>query len=168
MNDSESFQRASAAARRLLSYRARSKAEVRVRLRQRFPSQIVEQVIDDFVEKQLLDDSSFADLWTNSRESFRPRSASIIKRELLSKGVDRDIAEAAVQDVDDDDSAYRAGAKIARRLDTLDFDSFRHKLWGHLQRRGFSGSVTRRAVERLWSERQSAESQSPVNTEPGS
>jgi regulatory protein len=152
MNDSESFQRASAAAQRFLAYRPRSKAEVRTRLRRRFPSDVVEQVIDDLVDQNLINDSDFAELWKNSRESFRPRSASAVRRELIAKGVDRNIAESAVKDIDDHESAYRAGSKIIRRLDTSDFNSFRRKLWGHLQRRGFSGSVARHATERLWNE----------------
>ena len=152
MNEDESFQRASAAALRLLSYRPRSEAEIRTRLRPRFQARVVEQVIASLTEQRLVDDPKFARLWKDSRDSHSPRSAWAIKRELISKGVSRDVAEEAVCGADDEDSAYRAGAKPARRLEGADFTAFRRKLWGYLRRRGFSDSVTRHAIARLWDE----------------
>ena len=101
-----------------------------------------------------MDDASFAKLWRDNRETLNPRSAAAIKRELILKGVAREIAEEAVQDVDDQDSAYRAGLKLARRLEQADFSTFQHRLSGHLQRRGFSRSVTRESIARLWEERE--------------
>ena len=153
MNDSEPYQRARAAALRFLSYRPRSEGEVQTRLRRRFPAPIVREVIDSLREQDLLNDPTFARQWKEHRVSFSPRSASAIKRELISKGVAREIAEASVRDADDADSAYRAGLKHARRLHRDSRDSFRRKLWGYLQRRGFSSAVTRQTIARLWDER---------------
>ena len=152
MNESDIFLRANSAALRLLSHRPRSAGEVRLRLRRRFPDPVIEQVIERLSEQSLVDDSEFARLWKESRDSSSPRSSAAIRRELLLKGVDRDIAESAVHDMDDDDSAYRAGLKLTRRLPKKDFQTFRRKLWGYLQRRGFSHSVARLTVQRLWEE----------------
>ena len=156
MNDSDSYQRARNSALRLLSYRARSTAEVRARLIRNFPAEIVDRVVSTLLEQSLLDDKDFAQQWRSSRERSKPRSAAAIKRELISKGVDRETAESSVQGLDDYDAAYRAGGKTARHLETDDFELFRKKLWGHLYRRGFSPSVARRAIRRLWSEVQVA------------
>ena len=138
MNDDEAFQRARAAALRFLSYRPRSAAEVRSRLT---------------AEQSLVNDAEFARVWRQSRESSNPRSATAIRRELLSKGVSRDIADEASRDVDDRESAYRAGVKHARRLEDLDSETFRRRLWGFLMRRGFSRSLARETVDRLSDER---------------
>ena len=158
MNDSESFKRASAAALRFLSYRPRSEAEVRSRLRRRFPDHVVEQVVESLAEQALVDDASFAKLWRDNRETLNPRSAAAIKRELILKGVASELAKSAVQDLDDRDSAYRAGLKPARRLAQSDFSTFQRRLWGYLQRRGFSPSVTRETIDRLWEEREGSPS----------
>ena len=109
MNDTEPHQRATAAALRFLSHRPRSKEEVRTRLRRSFPADVVDQVIDDLTERSLVDDSSFAKLWRDSRDSFNPRSATAIKRELISKGVAGDLAQRTVDDLDDMDSNTPAG-----------------------------------------------------------
>ena len=144
---------------RFLAYRPRSAAEVRVRLLRRFPAPVVEEVMGSLAEKALVDDSQFARLWTDSRNSLRPRSAGAIRRELISKGVARDLAEATVSEIDDHDSAYRAGLKPARRMNEADPSIFRRKLWGYLQRRGFSPSVTRQTIARLWDEQHPGRSQ---------
>lgn len=168
MNDSDYLQRANSAALRYLSYRARSEAEVRARLRRQYPSDVIEQVIQNLKDQSLIDDSDFARLWTRSRDSHRPRSSSAIRRELLSKGVNRDIAQFATGELDDDDSAYRAGAKIAQRLQDVDFSTFRRKLWGHLKRRGYGDSVSRKTIFRLWKDyRHNGEEATDVSPEAG-
>ena len=127
---------------------------MRVRLLRSFQSSIVEEVIESLSEQTLVDDAKFSRLWTDSRISHRPRSALVIKRELITKGIDREVAEDAVRDADDQDSAYRAGLKLTRRLEHADLTVFRRKMWGYLRRRGFGGTVARRTVARLWDELQ--------------
>lgn len=152
MKDGEAFKLATSAALRFISYRARSEAEVRTRLLRRFPIPIVDLVLADLTRKGLIDDSEFATLWKQSRDAHRPRSAFLIRRELLAKGVARDVATQAVADLNESDAAYRAGQKFARRLHNLDFNKFSTRLWGHLRRRGFNGSISRDTVSLLWSE----------------
>ena len=165
MNDSESFQRATSAALRFLSYRPRSEAEIRARLRRRFPAHVIEQVMESLADRSLTDDARFARLWADNRTALNPRSGAAIRRELVSKGVDRDVAEAAVGDVDDQESAFLAGAKPARRLEQADFATFRRRLWGYLKRRGFSDSTVRNTIARLWDERQGNSVQGPGDLE---
>jgi len=153
MNETKPFRRAHSAALRFLSYRARSKSEVRTRLRRRFPPPLVEQVLDALTERSLIDDVQFANQWRETRTSVSPRSAWAIKRELVAKGVDRDVATQAVADVDDEEGAYRAGFKHAGPLDKADPTTFKRRLLGYLQRRGFADSISRRTIDRLWNER---------------
>ena len=152
MSDTEPFQRAHSAALRFLSHRQRSESEVRTRLQRSFPDPLVDQVIEALKERHVLDDSEFARLWTESRDSLKPRSARAVKRELLAKGVELGLADDAVRGLDDEESAYRAGFKQARRYRDADFPTFRRRLLGYLQRRGFAQSVCRRTIDRVWDE----------------
>ena len=104
-------------------------------------------------ERALVDDIRFAQLWSDSRDANNPRSAEAIRRELISKGVAGDIAEATAQNVDDRHGAYKAGYKRARQLEQTDYVTFRRRLWRYLQRRGFGASVIRETISRLWEER---------------
>ena len=155
MDEDKLLEKATSQALRFLSYRPRSESEVKRRLQAKFSGQVAESVAQRLKELGLLDDASFAREWTRSRVSHRPRSAAVIRRELLGKGVDRDTAQAAVESLDDEDSAYRAGLRAAASLADTDHITFRRRLQGYLYRRGFSGPIIRRTANRLWEERES-------------
>ncbi len=145
-------QRAYEAALRFLSSRPRSSQEVRRRLASRFTPEAVQETVRRLEEHGFLDDAAFAAFWRQSREAHRPRSTALIRRELMQKGVPRDVAEAAVTGLDDEHSAYRAAKRRERALRGLDEATFRRRLGDYLRRRGFSFGVAHGVVERLWEE----------------
>ena len=137
---------------RFLSYRNRSRAEVRRKLAQHYPAGVVEQVISRLVEQRYLDDMSFAIEWRRQRERRRPRGQSVLRRELQTLGVDPEVIREALDGIEESDNAYRAAAALARRLADNDYGHFRKKVWAYLQRRGFDHSAIRSTVERYWNE----------------
>ena len=140
------------AALRLLTYRPRSRAEVRSRLQRRYPEAEVEYAISALEERGLLDDLAFARFWRESRERRRPRSASAIRWELLRMGVSREDVAEALEGVDDEASAHRAAMKVAGKLDPSDHHTLRSKLSAHLRRRGFSGDLVGEVCRRFLQE----------------
>jgi regulatory protein len=147
------FQRCLNAAFRYLSYRPRSEAELRERLKRRgFDADSVEAVLVRLREQGLVDDLAFAEFWKGNRESFRPRSRALTALELRQKGVAKAVIDQVVADVDDEDNAYRAAQSRAHRLPGSDYQGFRHRLSGYLKRRGFGYRVITHTVERLWQE----------------
>ncbi len=149
---SRDYGKATQAALRLLSYRARSVAEVRRRLETSYPSAIIEQVLKRLVAQGYLDDAAFALEWRRSREEHRPRSRMALEHELLSMGVQREVVQEALSDYDGASNASRAALRLAQRLSDSDYQSFRPKVWRYLQRRGFEASVISDTVSRLWRE----------------
>ena len=119
-------------------------------MRREYPAEIVDEVIQDLRAQALIDDRAFARLWADSRLRNKPRSAWMVKRELLGKGIASEIAADAVSEFDDADSAYRAAAAYARRLANADYQAFHRRLGGYLARRGFSESTARRTAAQLW------------------
>lgn len=152
MSTNDPLRRAQSAALRLIAYRPRTRKEMATRLGQKFEPDVVDSVVALLTEQGYLDDASFASAWRTSRESNNPKSSWVVQRELETRGIEVSVANEAVQDMDDDENAYAAGAKIARRLAKLDPAVFRRRLWAYLNRRGFSSAVTRRTVERLLQE----------------
>jgi regulatory protein len=147
------------AAIHLLSYRPRSKREMRQRLRRRSISpDVIDETVARLHASHYLDDAAFAQFWRESRQSLSPRSGRLIRSELLSKGVDVETATGAVEGLDDEDSAYRAAAKRLKSIQDDDFDTFRRRLGGFLTRRGFSYDVIRRVVDRCWRDSGGSES----------
>ncbi len=147
------YQRCLNAAIRYLGYRPRSEAEIRQRLKKHgFDSASTEKALDRLKEQGLVDDNAFARFWKDNRESFSPRSRRLTKLELQRKGLDGDIIEQIISEVDDSDSAYRAALRKARRLSPSDYQVFRRRLGEHLGRRGFGYDVINETVARVWKE----------------
>ena len=143
------------AALHFLAYRPRSEAEIRARLRRRkFDEKAIESALHRLEGQGLIDDVAFAQFWRENRDSFSPRSKRLLQMELRAKGVSTETIDEVIEGLDDQSGAYRAGAKKARVLRTLDYAIFREKLGAFLQRRGFSYDVVSVTVERLWSERE--------------
>jgi regulatory protein len=141
------------AADRLLSFRPRSEAELRERLKKRgFPTEHIEIVILKLKEQHLLDDSKFAEFWSENRETFKPRSRWLTGRELAQKGVDAEVINQVISGIDEDESAYQAALPRAHRFAAFEHDEFRRKMGAYLQRRGFNYSVINRAVKKVWEE----------------
>ena len=149
MSDSRPIRRAHQAALRYLTYRPHSEAEIRTRLLKRFPPTTVEQVLDNFLRQNLVDDAKFAIQWVRSRDAHHPRSSWAIKRELLNKGIDSNVAKKAMEGVNDEETAYRLGMQQAQRMARVDLQTFRRRLLSYLKRRGFADSLSRKTISRL-------------------
>jgi len=138
---------------RLVASRQRSEHELRQRLAQRCRNgAAIEAAIARLRELGLIDDTAFAQSWTESRDRASPRSARMIATELRQKGVAREAAEAAAAGVDEAEAAYRAAARRAAAMKALDFSDFQQRLGNFLLRRGFSHEIAGEAVRQLWRE----------------
>jgi regulatory protein len=142
------------AALRLLSYRARSEAEVRRRLSRRYPPDVIEKVISNLHQTGQLDDETFTRFWVQNREQHRPRSRKVIRQELLRLGVSGDLVRETLEGFDEEANAYRAGWKVGQRLASRSDseEQFRQRLSEYLKRRGFGYGVTVATVNQIWHE----------------
>ncbi|PDV97220.1 regulatory protein RecX [Candidatus Chloroploca asiatica] len=146
-------------AMRLLDARPRSRAEVRLRLRQKeHPPQVIDQVLERLQDLGLLDDAAFSRYWVENRQRFRPRGVRALVAELRDKGVDRDTIATALAEVGADAEGERQAAEqvarsvLARYCACPDRTTFQRRLGGLLQRRGFALAVIRPLLETLWHE----------------
>ncbi len=134
-----------------------------MRLRRDYPPDVVDGVIRRLAADRLIDDAAFAELWVHSRQNSKPRSAWMVRRELLNKGIASHIADAALSDFDDDQNARRAAAAYARRLANTDHDTFTRRLFGYMRRRGFGASTSRRIISELWRSRPTSTADAAVD-----
>jgi regulatory protein len=141
------------AALNFLSYRPRSKDEVRRYLaRRKVSPTISERVLARLSDSKLIDDQAFAQYWVENRETFSPRSGRALRFELRSKGIDDSTIASSISG-DDSAAAYQAAQKKARTLANADNETFRRKLLSFLQRRGFSYETCRETIDRVWHEK---------------
>jgi regulatory protein len=148
----DEVERAKASAYRYLSYRPRSIAELKRQLGNKgFNEDTIDQVVDRLSELELIDDLAFARYWVEQRETFKPRGRRALRYELYQKGIDREIVDIVVADVDETESAKNAARKKARLWRELPEDQFYEKLSNYLGRRGFPYEIVRNVTQELWS-----------------
>jgi regulatory protein len=136
-----------------ISRRPRSCREIERYLSKRgFDPTVIVTVIDRLVEKDYLNDRTFAELWVENRFEFRPRGARALRAELFQKGLTTSTIEAALENYDEREAALRAGKKAARRWQKSDEDEFHKRVSGYLTRRGFEYELVRKVVSRMWDE----------------
>lgn len=138
------------AALRFLSYRPRSQAEIRQRLRRQFSPATIEAALEQLSAQGLADDVAFAQFWQDNRQRFRPRGKGLLRAELRQKGIaDQTIAQ-VLEMVDEVEAARAAAQRLLSRLTGLDQTEFRRRLGGHLRRRGFPWEVVASTLAWAW------------------
>jgi regulatory protein len=156
LRDEETLQQAVDRALNFLSFRPRSRAEVRRYLKGKaVEPTVIEAVMQRLDHLELINDRDFASFWIENREQFSPRGAQALKNELRMKGVKRDIIDEMVNNEQDEDLAMQAARKKALSLiqqPNIDYATFYRRLGSFLQRRGFDYEVTSRTVKTLWQE----------------
>jgi len=154
LRSQDTFEAAYQSALRLLSLRPRAEAEIKQRLvRKGYDEAVIEETLNRLREKELLDDSRFAQAWVENQSTFRPRGRRLLKLELRQKGVPDTHIEEALNEVQDEAGlAYQAAERPAQRLSGLEWPEFRLKLSQFLARRGFSYDVIGEIVSRRWKE----------------
>lgn len=130
---------------RKLAAQARTRHELAKALASKeVPEDVADAVLDRMEAVGLVDDEAFARDWVESRQQRRHLSRSALRRELQTKGIDRDQIDEAVSGVEADDEVEAALALATKRFRTmqgLERDVQYRRLAGALARRGFSGSV---------------------------
>ncbi len=141
-----------------LSYRSRSEAEIQRKLsEQGFDPPVVDATIQRLKENGFLGDAKFASDWVENRSTFRPRGKRMLAMELRQKGVGEEAIQRALAETGDEENlAYQAASKYARRLAGLDWETFRKRLGAYLMRRGFSYGTIAPILRQVWEETQSS------------
>lgn len=105
---------------------------------------IATSVLDRFEEVGLIDDRAFARMWVESRHRSKALARSVLKRELINKGLERESIEEAISEIDDDAEWQRAreyGQRKFRQRSGENRIKAMNRLAGQLARKGYSANV---------------------------
>lgn len=164
LKDSDEREAAYQRAIRFLNYRPRTENEIRKNLlKHNVPETVIDDVVQRLQRAGMLDDKRFADAWVENRADLHPRSRRALAYELKQRGVDQQLIQQSLAQVDDDQAAYQAALRRSRKLQGLDWQDFRKKMYGYLARRGFDYETSAPVVNRVWNEINN--SPNPMNEE---
>jgi regulatory protein len=142
-----------------LAYKPRTEQEVRRKLEQEdVPPAVVEDVVARIKELGYLDDETYAHDYARNRFSNKQYGPERIRRELRERGIDRHLADAAVDDVfADADPVEVARAHAEKRWSRIDPDADprrqKQKLYRYLKRRGFTSDTVYRILDEFVDDR---------------
>ena len=133
---------------RLLTARARTRAELAAQLTKRgYLDDVSTRVLDRLVDVGLIDDRDFADQWVRTRHLNAGKGRRALASELRTKGIDDEMIAAALADVDSAAERARAEQLVADKLrrerltDDADDVKVARRLVGMLARRGYNQSM---------------------------
>lgn len=107
-----------------------------------------EQVLAAMEEYGYLDDAALADQLIHAGVDRKAQGRQVIAQTLAKRGIPRDVADAALAALPDDDfeRALEFARGKARSLQSLDRDTALRRLTGQLARRGYGGSLAMSAA----------------------
>lgn len=131
---------------RLLTARARTRAELAGQLAKRgYPDDVSNRVLNRLGEVGLVDDADFAENWVRSRRVNAGKGRRALAAELRTKGVDDDVIRAALDGIDAAAERDTAVGLVRKRLrrENLDGDEAKvsRRLVGMLAGRGYSQTM---------------------------
>lgn len=141
-------EQAKAVCLRLLTVRARTRAELAAQLEKRgYPQDVSDRVLGRLATVGLVDDEDFAEQWVRSRHANAGKGRRALAAELRRKGVDDDVINTALADIDSGAERQRAEQLVRDKLrrerlgDSADEVKVTRRLVAMLARRGYSSSM---------------------------
>src|SRR5271155_863904 len=131
---------------RLLTARARTRAELAGQLAKRgYPDDVSARVLDRLADVGLVDDADFAEQWVHSRRVNTGKGKRALAAELHTKGVDNDVITSVLGGINPAEERGRAEQLVRARLrrENLGDEDARvsRRLVAMLARRGFDQTM---------------------------
>lgn len=146
------FKPAYEAALNLLTARDMTAHDLMSALRRRgYLQAVAESVCQRLIENRLIDDSRYAQRYVELRQDTAVGRYAM-KRKLRAKGIDENIAEEALEVLDDESqlaTAKELARKLVRRYANEEPYARKSKISQAIARRGYSWDIVREAVESL-------------------
>ena len=131
-----------------------TKSEIAQKLeREGFSTGAIETSIAELIRSGHIRDRKFAENWIVRRQKSNPRGKTLLKQELVDKGVDRETAEQVVAVIASEDEtkvALQVAQKRVKQYSRLPTHVAKRRLYGFLARRGFGSEVVRQVLEQVF------------------
>ncbi|MYB94514.1 hypothetical protein F4054_21700 [Candidatus Poribacteria bacterium] len=131
-----------------------TKSEIERKLeREGFSTDAIETSIAELIRSGHIRDRKYAENWIVRRQKSNPRGKTLLKRELVDKGIDRETAEQVIATVETEDEtkvALEIAQKRAKQYKRLPTHVAKRRLHGFLARRGFGSDVVRQVLEQIF------------------
>lgn len=145
--DADPYAVARAVVLRLLTGAPKSRSELEKALRRKgCPDDVATEVLDRYEEVGLVDDEAYAQTFVRSKQAGRGLARRALSHELRKKGVDEELAQSVLEEIDPADERARAHELVEKKLRSmhgLERAVQTRRLAGMLARKGYGPEVAR-------------------------
>ena len=121
--------------------------------RESFSADAIETSIAELIRSGHIRDRKYAENWIVRRQKSNPRGKTLLKRELVDRGIDKETAEQVVAQVETEDEtkvALQIAQKRAKQYKRLPTHVAKRRLHGFLARRGFGSDIVRQVLAQIF------------------
>ena len=121
--------------------------------REGFSTKVIATTIEELIHSGHIRDRKYAENWIVRRQKSNPRGKTVLKNELVDKGIDRETAEQVVSKVETEDEmkvALQIAKKRMKQYKRLPIHVAKRRLHGFLARRGFGAEIVRHVLEQVF------------------
>lgn len=114
---------------------------------------VIQKLKKRLYELDLLNDEKFTDFWIRSRNRSNKKGKQYIKKELLQKGISKDIIDSKLNNISENQEFKKAYFLAKKKLPKINSDNSyekKNKLKRYLYQRGFSFNIINRIVKEFW------------------
>lgn len=150
--EEDEVKKAITAALNLIAFRPRASGELERKLREKgYRPEAAEAGVNRMRDLGYLNDATFADRWIENRQEHRPRSRRMLTQELRQKGIDAEIIDHALEEVEIDEfqDALALASKKAEGMQALELPVRQRRISGFLSRRGYGFDVIRKVLDEI-------------------
>ena len=147
LQEQSAYNRAKDKALYWLSLRDRSRGELLRKLKEITDEQIAVDTVERLTELGLLNDDALAARWAVELSRQKHFSRRRVEQELVRRGFDREVARAAVEELDAEDTTQALAIIRKKYYNKMMTEDGRRKTMAALGRYGFSSTTIRRAFE---------------------
>lgn len=121
-----------------------------------FSIEAINETIDALKRMGYIRDERYARNWVSSRLRNNPRGRSLLKAELLKRGIDKSTVDRVLDEIDES-TEYQAALKAARAQMRKHYSKLnkvvaRRRLYGFLTRRGFELELVKKVIDEVLEE----------------
>ena len=132
-----------------LQYGPRTTSQMReYLLKKKYEEEHIEPVLVMLQKERYLNDELLAQTFVQDRQMFKPRSRRMLVMELRKKGVDKNVIDATLDELGDDDQVLAIQSIVAKKIKQSRYRN-KTKLTQYLMRQGFVYADVKTVLEEL-------------------
>ena len=153
--DNEMYMKAKNKALSILSKASQSEKQIRQKLAKDYEEDTIDKVIEFLQKYKFVDDEDLASRIVNTNVNLNKYGKNKIKQNLYNKGIDKNIIETTIDDIDTDkefENALYLGKKRYERLKNEDPRKAYQKIGNHLAYKGFNYDIIKKVLNKLFND----------------